>query len=172
MTGTDPQALFAANTRLVNWVIERHYHWLRGHTREDATQEGLLALWQAALRFDPSKGVKFGTYAVTLIWGYVGNWLRDEREESGRVTPVGRPDWLSGKASHEGFDDVDFLDYLGNLTRGLHPQQKKVLYLRFGMGMGQREVGNKLGVTHQRINQIEREAVQRLRASCRGRDLL
>ncbi len=35
----------------------------KGHTREDAMQDAMLGLFQAARRFDPDHGASFGTYA-------------------------------------------------------------------------------------------------------------
>lgn len=42
---------------------------------EDLVSEGLLALVAAANKFDVSKGLKFSTYAVSYIRGYVKTYL-------------------------------------------------------------------------------------------------
>lgn len=64
---------------------------------------------------------------------------------------------------------------LENLLNGLTPQQARVLQLRFGLVDGQThtlaEVGQKLGLTRERVRQIEAEALKRLRHPCRSRKL-
>lgn len=45
---------------LVLSIAKRYQHW---HILEDLVQEGFLGLLEAAKRFDPSKGVRFSTYA-------------------------------------------------------------------------------------------------------------
>ncbi|BCO16071.1 RNA polymerase sigma factor_gp018 [Bacillus phage vB_BceM_WH1] len=44
---------------------------------EDLYQVGMMGLWLAAKRFDHSRKLKFSTYAVATIKGYVYNHIRD-----------------------------------------------------------------------------------------------
>lgn len=68
-------ARFWAHRRLVGFVLARYAPvWARGV--EDVRQAGELGLWQAALRFDPSRGVAFSTYAVPLILGAMRKEMR------------------------------------------------------------------------------------------------
>ncbi|MDO4483364.1 MAG: sigma-70 family RNA polymerase sigma factor [Clostridia bacterium] len=50
----------------------------RGAEMEDLRQVAAMALMNAIKRFDPDKGVKFTTFAVTTMAGEVRNHLRDK----------------------------------------------------------------------------------------------
>lgn len=54
-----------ANMGLVFYLANKYKG--RGLSEQDLTQEGFLALIQAINRFDPSKGVRFSTYAAQWI---------------------------------------------------------------------------------------------------------
>nr|HID13597.1 sigma-70 family RNA polymerase sigma factor [Anaerolineae bacterium] len=45
----------------------------------------------------------------------------------------------------------------------LPPREQKVLKLRFFEGLSQQEAGERLGVSRQRVDQIEKQALRRLR---------
>lgn len=61
----------------------------------------------------------------------------------------------------------DFLRHLRQLTRRLDPRERKVLRLRYGFGdrgaMTLREAAVVLGISRERVRQIERSALQNLR---------
>jgi RNA polymerase sigma-B factor len=52
--------------------VRRHPEW-----REDIEQEGMLGLILAARRFDPSRGLKFSTFAHWYIVGLIKHFVRD-----------------------------------------------------------------------------------------------
>ena len=52
--------------------VRRHPEW-----REDIEQEGMLGLVLAARRFDPSRGLKFSTFAHWYIVGLIKHFVRD-----------------------------------------------------------------------------------------------
>lgn len=62
--------------------IARQYPSAKGRHFEDAVQEGMLGLLRAMQKFDPSRKVKFSTYAPIWVRAYVVSFLRD------RVTTV------------------------------------------------------------------------------------
>jgi RNA polymerase sigma-32 factor len=67
-----PQALdhlLRAHLRLVFSVVRKYRSF--GVPLDEITAQGLLGLVEAARRFDPSRGVRFSTYAVWWIRGYV-----------------------------------------------------------------------------------------------------
>eukprot|EP00536_Pseudo-nitzschia_multiseries_P006984 jgi/Psemu1/239811/estExt_Genewise1.C_1560012 len=70
------QLLVSANMGLVHTVVKKHYYDVRkrsGVTYEELVQEGSLGLLRAAELFDPSRGVRFSTYATIWIKGHLSN---------------------------------------------------------------------------------------------------
>ncbi len=66
-------------------------------------------------------------------------------------------------------------DHLEVLLSGLSERELRVLRMRFGIGTGREhtldEVGRELSVTRERIRQIERDALRKLRVRSKERDL-
>ncbi len=66
-------------------------------------------------------------------------------------------------------------EYLGSLLDQLPPREARILQLRYGLLDGKtltlNEVGHKMGVTRERVRQIEAQALRRLRASGIQREL-
>eukprot|EP00537_Pseudo-nitzschia_pungens_P014403 CAMPEP_0172387626 /NCGR_PEP_ID=MMETSP1061-20121228/4910_1 /TAXON_ID=37318 /ORGANISM="Pseudo-nitzschia pungens, Strain cf. pungens" /LENGTH=610 /DNA_ID=CAMNT_0013117323 /DNA_START=74 /DNA_END=1906 /DNA_ORIENTATION=- len=70
------QLLVSANMGLVHTVVKKHYYDVRkrsGVTYEELVQEGSLGLLRAAELFDPSRGIRFSTYATIWIKGHLSN---------------------------------------------------------------------------------------------------
>mmetsp|Transcript_5223 Transcript_5223/g.12449 ORF Transcript_5223/g.12449 Transcript_5223/m.12449 type:complete len:504 (-) Transcript_5223:132-1643(-) len=66
------QLLVSANMGLVHTVVKKNYYDVRrrsGTTFEELVQEGSLGLLRAAELFDPSRGIRFSTYATIWIKG-------------------------------------------------------------------------------------------------------
>ena len=61
----------------VAWVARRYAR--SGAQWDDLIQEGSLALLQATRQFDPSKRVRFGTYAAWWIRGQIRHFVRRTR---------------------------------------------------------------------------------------------
>jgi RNA polymerase sigma factor (sigma-70 family) len=59
------EALFHGNVRLAYDCVRRYN--VDAETRRDLQQAALVALWRAALKFDPDRGNCFSTYAVPQI---------------------------------------------------------------------------------------------------------
>lgn len=57
--------------------------------------------------------------------------------------------------------------HMGEILEGLPPREARILQLRYGLGDGEsytlEEVGRKMGVTRERVRQIEAQALRRLR---------
>lgn len=63
------QTMVAANHGLISFTIQRfHKHQINDiYTYDDAWQDGYFGLIRAVQKFDPDRGIKFSTYAVTWI---------------------------------------------------------------------------------------------------------
>jgi len=72
--------LVASNLRLVAKVWRSNFSFIEANDPRavDLLQEGALGLRHAAVKFDPSKGYTFSTYAVAWVRKYMGSFLRDK----------------------------------------------------------------------------------------------
>jgi RNA polymerase sigma-B factor len=71
----DAENLFAQSIGLVGAQLQSLHADARN--REDLWQEGMIGLWEAACRFDATKGCEFSTWAVPRIRGRMLHYLRD-----------------------------------------------------------------------------------------------
>ena len=69
------EVLIEKNLGLVHHIVKRFAG--RGYEMEDLFQIGAIGLMKAVDHFDPSRLVKFSTYAVPMIIGEIRRYLRD-----------------------------------------------------------------------------------------------
>lgn len=149
-------------------------HRLRGDRPFDEVlshaQEGLL---HAAERFDPARGCKFSTYAVPTIWGYVMKALypdfipkkRRRREINVRFsgsTDYDDPRSVTDPPDHraERAGDRLFQEELWEAFRkSVDPKRFRVLYSRFAEGRDLAEIGREIGITRERVRQLEKSGL-------------
>src|SRR5207245_1213994 len=111
----------------------------------DLVQEGMLGLIRATEKFDWRRGFKFSTYATLWIRQAIQRGL----ENSSRTIrlPV----------------------HIAQRERKLNRTERDVVELRFGLGGREptplRETGRKLGISAERVRQIEEDALERLAES-------
>lgn len=78
-------------------LVHRHIYIVKKHAAklsqatsgkasfDDLYAVGLQGLWEAAKKFDPSRGVKFSTYCVLRVGGQMRDWLRQHDHVSRRT---------------------------------------------------------------------------------------
>ena len=69
------EALILAHMNLVRYLARKFAN--RGEPLEDLTQVGMIGLINAIDRFDPSRGIRFATYATPTIVGEIRRYFRD-----------------------------------------------------------------------------------------------
>lgn len=113
--------IFDANRALVRHTLKRYFrHRVRTtlHSDEDVEQIGDIALWRACETFDPSRGVRFTTYAVNVIRNEIGKALSvDNAAKRGRgVSHVSLTPELAERVACRVHDDrpgmVDAVDFV------------------------------------------------------------
>ena len=121
----------------------------------DVYAQAYLFLLNAAQKYDPSRGTKFSTFAMTIIWqrflALPHDLRRSERPSrnsvhADSVTP--KEKWMP--------DLEKFICRLPTRTQAF-------LVWRHWEGMNTREIGDMWALTHQRISQIEEHANAQLR---------
>jgi RNA polymerase sigma factor (sigma-70 family) len=186
----DAWAAVQSGLHYVSWLAREFLY--TGVAREDLEAEGRLGLFEAALRFDLSHGAQFLTYASfwsrRRMQTFVARHARIVRRPASRIgAPRGRDevslDQPIGPGSLLLWQDVlvdrdtpRALDALvgaedaaliSSAAHELPPQWRKIIVRRFGLDgrppMTLAAVGHSLGLSRERVRQIEVKAMERLR---------
>ena len=227
--------MLGSNLRLVISLARRYNH--PTLSQLDLIQEGTLGLLRAIERFEPQRGIRFGTYALWWIWHHLAraadnlgpmirtpvHWNQFRRKvrreshggdgwpsedevqqvaadsgvpaEYARAMEQGVP-CTSLDAPLDGEDDSilahiaaidadsdpaqlsesrDITVQMRAALLDLPPRESEILKLRFGMSddrsLTLEEIGQRYGVSRERIRQIEARAIDRMRDICRVRGL-
>ena len=163
--------IIQSNLRLVVSIAKRHV----STTEEffELVSDGNMSLIRAAEKFDYSRGNKFSTYAS---WAIMKNFartipdafkhrdrFRTSHDEMFATTEENRGDKYEQESAQQHREaQVDRI-----LSR-LDEREQKIIINRFGLDYSQepqtlKEVGAKMGVTKERIRQIESRALNKLR---------
>lgn len=106
-TTDDPLKRYEKNEPLAYSFIKKYYPTLIGD--EDYLQVVKMALWQACQQFDPSRNIKFSTFAYRVMRNKLLNELRrDKRSKRYGVINVSLEERL--EVSAEFGDNEDFMD--------------------------------------------------------------
>lgn len=166
--------LVKANLRLVVNIAKRHV----GSSSNffELISDGNISLMRAVEKFDYGRGFKFSTYAS---WAIIKNYARTIPQENYRMDRfvTGKDELLDlagetgrGGGSEDGITELDdsVKQSIEQVLHKLTPREREVIERRFGLGesMGPQtlqEVGQKFGVTKERVRQIETRALDKLR---------
>ena len=164
-----------SNLRLVVSIAKRHVS--SNHSFFELVSDGNMSLIRAVEKFDYARGNKFSTYASWAIMKNFARTVPDEFKHRDRF-----------RTSHDEMfaasEDHGSSQYFQESTQKLHERQvghilsrlddreKKIIVSRFGLDHSQepqtlKEVGKQLGVTKERIRQIEARALNKLRVVAR-----
>ena len=150
--------LLAEHERLVHWVV--HRQWLGGLPYVEAVQAGRIGLWRAIEGYDQERGHRFSTYAVPAIERAVWRAVEVERQ-SAAGCDVGLPQEAPTLEEMQQRE----LEHaaLRELVAQLPERLATVVRDHYGLGEGVPEtfgaIGTRLGVTHQRVQQLHVEAL-------------
>jgi RNA polymerase primary sigma factor len=163
--------IIRANLRLVVSIAKRHV----GPTQNffELVSDGNLSLMRAAEKFDFARGNKFSTYASWAIMKNFARSIPDEHRRRERFS-TSQAD-LFAVAADERADPMEQESEQGRreaqverMLERLDDREQRIIIRRFGLRHGQepltlKEVGVELGVTKERIRQIEARALDKLR---------
>ncbi|MFO1001441.1 MAG: sigma-70 family RNA polymerase sigma factor [Planctomycetaceae bacterium] len=163
--------LIKSNLRLVVSIAKRYLKANSGFF--ELVSDGNISLIRAVEKFDFSRGNKFSTYAS---WAILKNFTRSVPAEHQRLTrfQTGQDDVFIQSPEQRG---AFFSDEHANraqraviqeLLGELDGREQKVISCRFGLGdhvepETLEEVGTRLGVTKERVRQIEVRTLEKLR---------
>jgi RNA polymerase primary sigma factor len=166
------EQLINCNMRLVVSIAKRHTS-----TTENVFElisDGNVSLIRAVEKFDYSRGNKFSTYAS---WAIMKNFARSIPEEKTR-----RERYVTGHeqvfeaAQDNRTDEQECLASaeqasfkVNRLLEYLDPRERQIIRMRAGLdndagGMTLEKIGEKLGITKERVRQLNVRAMKKLRS--------
>ncbi len=163
--------IVGANLRLVVSIAKRHV----GHSDNffELVSDGNMSLIRAVEKFDFARGNKFSTYAS---WAIMKNFarsipgelkLRDRFRTSQDEAFQAAPEMRSDPFEQETAQNRREVQ-VNRILKALDEREQQIIMSRYGIGRGDephtlKEVGRELGVTKERIRQIEARALSKLR---------
>lgn len=159
---TDAQRELAEkHLQLVTWVLQNRVPFWRRDEYDDMWQAGAIGLCKAAMLFDESVGVKFGTYAAVFIRGEMidsGKRYQRQARQSGDarledivlydkdIVTLG--DTIQAKEDGEAMERMLILRETMDRIKG---RQREVLNLELA-GFGQDEIGRIVGISQSGVS--------------------
>jgi RNA polymerase primary sigma factor/RNA polymerase sigma factor len=160
-----------SNLRLVVSIAKRHV------TASDdfftLVSDGNMSLIRAVEKFDYSRGNKFSTYASWAIMKNFARTIPEEFKHRDRFRTTA--DELFSAQEDARSDQVELESaqhqrelQIGKILSRLDEREQKIIISRFGLERGHepltlKEVGAEMGVTKERVRQIEARAINKLR---------
>ncbi len=160
-----------ANLRLVVSIAKRHVG--PSDNFFELVSDGNMSLIRAVEKFDYARGNKFSTYASWAIMKNFARTIPDELRRRDRFrtsqsemfgTTADRRSDQYGQESAQSQRVVQ----IGHILEKLDEREQKIIISRFGLDHAQepltlKEVGQEMGVTKERVRQIEARALAKLR---------
>jgi RNA polymerase primary sigma factor/RNA polymerase sigma factor len=168
-----------ANLRLVVSIAKRYVNRANPDDLFEKCSDGNISLMRAAEKFDYARGNKFSTYAS---WAIMKNFARtipteqrhQSREQSGCADGLLGETIIDDRADPEASERAQMVreTKIELLLERLDEREQKIIRARFGLPpykepMTLKLVGAEMGVTKERVRQIEARALVKLRTAAR-----
>jgi RNA polymerase sigma factor (sigma-70 family) len=137
---------------------------------EEAAQAGRMGLWKAILGFEAQRGYQFSTYAypaiVHEVWKAVkAHCVANKQAHGLRNWVLFFPVWEAGPAHRQAEQELQAC--LRTMVQRLPKRLQRIIRSRYALD-GQRwqtlaAIGQEMGLTKERIRQLQVEALVRLR---------
>lgn len=169
-----------ANLRLVVSIAKRHV--TPDQNFFELVSDGNMSLLRAIEKFDFARGNKFSTYASWAIMKNFARTIPGEFKHRDRFR-TSQDELFAATQEHRGNPLVEEgaqhtrEAQIERILRRLDDREQKIIIGRFGLDHAQepqtlKEVGASLGVTKERIRQIEARALTKLRQAAKEEKIL
>jgi RNA polymerase primary sigma factor/RNA polymerase sigma factor len=163
--------IIRANLRLVVSIAKRHVTPTQNFF--ELVSDGNMSLMRAVEKFDYGRGNKFSTYASWAIMKNFARTIPDEHRHRDRFR-TSQADLFSSTEDDRAdpFEEeavqTQRESQVEKILERLDEREQRIIIRRFGLRRGQepltlKQVGVELGVTKERIRQIEARALSKLR---------
>jgi RNA polymerase sigma factor (sigma-70 family) len=133
---------------------------------EEALQAGRIGLWRAIQGYDPARGTAFSTYAWVAIWRHIHRRAKELSRDTD-VWSQEMPGSWEAPDPGEGVDREVTQVVLYDLVAQLPERLGQVIVGRYGLGEQPpctlKELGEELGLSGERVRQLQQEALAWLR---------
>jgi RNA polymerase primary sigma factor/RNA polymerase sigma factor len=164
-----------ANLRLVVSIAKRHV--IASEDFFQLVSDGNMSLIRAAEKFDYVRGNKFSTYASWAIMKNFARTIPGEFKHRDRFRPTSEELFLSKADDRadrysEESEQQRRVQQVNRILERLDDREQAIIISRFGLDYSEepltlKEVGEKLGVTKERIRQIQTRALHKLRIAAK-----
>lgn len=161
-----------ANTRLVFSIIKKFVN--ANNPFDDLLSEGIVALMRAVEKFDFGRGFRFSTYATQVVRRGAYRQVMETQTERSKlqsgveemgldISDEGRQSAISEQRWHHLQSRLSVM--MGDLDR----RERFIIRARFSLGSHRRvhtlqSLADRLGVSKERVRQLEQRAMEKLRA--------
>lgn len=148
---------------------------------DELLSDGIWTLMRAVDKFDYSRGFRFSTYAYHAISNYIWRKIANRKKVNTRFIPATHSSTLeeAGEVRKPGMDEQIWQQLSGlvaNVMNHLDRREQLIVQGRFALGEQQKvrtfqSLADELGISKERVRQLEQRAVAKLRLQAAETDL-
>jgi RNA polymerase primary sigma factor len=160
-----------SNMRLVISIVKKFVN--SHNTFDELLSDGIIALMRAVDKFDYDRGFRFSTYATQVVRRNAYRMVMTKQKDRAHIATSLHDSGIEVCARDENSTLSidrwnDLRDRLGVLLNQLDRREKLIIRARFSLGSHRRiqtlqYLADKLGVSKERVRQLEKRALDRLR---------
>jgi len=167
--------IIRANLRLVVSIAKRHVGGAENFF--ELVSDGNMSLMRAVEKFDFARGNKFSTYASWAIMKNFARTIPDAHKRRDRFRTSHGEMFAVTEDTRSDQYELESAQFqresqIGKILHRLDEREQKIIISRFGLRRGSepltlKEVGAEMGVTKERIRQLEARALNKLREAAK-----